>query len=316
MRDLPETELLRRVGARDERAFEELVTRYSGRVLSAALRLTHDRAEAEEIAQEVFWRVYRKIGTYDPSRPFFPWLYKITLNLSYTRLKRRRERQSISIEEMQPRFDQMGMQVPEELATVTGLEERLADRETAQRAEEFIAELPEEYGTVLWMHDVASISAATLTQVLKISLPALKSRLHRGRLAVRKRLLEALAPGAPAPKPPMTPMPSPKGITCREVVESLLLDYLEGQLPASDRERFEQHLRGCDRCGPFVESYRQILQLLSRMPDPAPPPEMVEATIAFVRESLESGRYLNRNWAAGLSVAFGNRLRRLFRPRA
>ncbi len=165
------------------------------------------------------------------------------------------------------------------------------------------------------MHDVAGISAATLTSVLNLSLPALKSRLHRGRLAVRKRLLESLAPPlerASAPRPPM-PMGQPMGITCRDVVEGLLIDYLEQRLAARDRERFEQHLRGCDRCGPFVESYRRIVQGLSKMPQPEIPREMVQTTLAFVRESLESGRYLNRNWSDGLSAAFGRGLRRLFR---
>ncbi|MEX1245895.1 MAG: sigma-70 family RNA polymerase sigma factor [Thermoanaerobaculia bacterium] len=304
---------------RDEPAFEELVARHTGLVLSIAMRVLRSRAEAEEVAQETFWRIFRKIDSFDLSRPFVPWLYKITLNLAYTRLKQRRQQQALSIDELQPRFDDMGMQVPDELTTVIDLDEQLATQEAAQRAEEIIAELPEKYGTVLWMHDVAGISASTLTTVLDLSLPAFKSRLHRGRLAVRKRLLESLAPkrvGAPPPQPPMPmAMGQSMGITCRDVVESLLIDYLEGQLSPGDREQFERHLRGCDRCGPFVESYRKLVSSLSKLSEPAIPAEMVQATLSFVRSSLESGQYLNRNWAEGLRAVFGQPLRRLFRRR-
>ena len=191
--------------------------------------------------------------------------------------------------------------------------------EAADLAEEIIAKLPEEYGTVLWMHDVAQISAATLTEVLGLSLPAVKSRLHRGRLAVRRSLLASLAPAGAQTSPPSSPRPPmpgrQMGITCRDVVEKLLGDYLEGRLSPEDGKRFEEHLRGCDRCGPFVESYRQLVGGLSRMPEPEVPREMIETTLAFFRESVESGCYLNRNWAEGLSSAFGRRFPRLFRRR-
>lgn len=317
LRELSEPELLRRVKDREVPAFEELVTRYMGLALSTAMRLTRNRDDAEDIAQEALWRAYRKIGSFDDSRPFAPWLYKITLNLVYTRLNRRKRERALSIDELQPRFDSMGMQDPSEPAMVPDIEERLATRETAERAEQIIAELPEEYGTVVWMHDVAGISPATLIALLKLSVPAFKSRLHRGRLAVRKRLLEGLSvPAAPAAagRAPMA-MGSRMGITCREVVQSLLIDYLQNELSDGDRDRFEEHLAQCDRCGPFVESYRKIARGLARMPEPVIPREMVETTLAFVRESLESGRYLNRDWAKGLSAAFGGPFRRFFRRR-
>jgi RNA polymerase sigma-70 factor (ECF subfamily) len=315
-----EKELIEGVLAGDELFFEKLISRYSKLVFSTALRLTHDQGDAEDVAQEVFFRVHRRIRSFDRSRPFIPWLYRITLNAAYTHVKRKRpRRERLAIEELQPRFDGMGRQEPEALTIVSDLEDRLASRETADLAEEIIAKLPEEYGTVLWMHDVAQISAATLTEALGLSLPAIKSRLHRGRLAVRRSLLASLAPAGARTYPPSAPMPPmpgrEMGITCRDVVEDLLCDYLEGRLSQEDRERFEEHLRGCDRCGPFVESYRQIVGALSRMPDPEIPREMIETTLAFVRESVESGRYLNRNWAKGLASAFGRRFPRLFRRR-
>jgi RNA polymerase sigma-70 factor (ECF subfamily) len=313
--DAVERELLRAVQGGDDYLFQELVRRHDRLVLSTALRLLRNREEAEDAAQEVFRRVHHGIASYDRSRPFVPWIYKITLNVCYSHLRRQARRREVSIEELQPRFDEEGRHVSDELLVVPDLEERLAARELAQRAEEIIAELPEEYGTAVWMHDVAGISAATLTEVLRLSLPALKSRLRRGRLAVRKRLLESLADAKSESPGPAMPGRAPlrRGVTCREVVIHLLDDYLEGRLKAEDRQRFEEHIRACDRCGPFVEGYRRVVKGLSRLPEPPIPPEMVQVTLAFVRESLESGRFLNRNWAAGLTAAFGRRMRRLLR---
>jgi RNA polymerase sigma-70 factor (ECF subfamily) len=314
--DFVERDLLRAVQDGDEGQFQELVRRYSKLVLSTALRLTKDQGEAEDVAQDTFWRVYRKIGSYDPARPFTPWLYRITLNAAYSRLKKRAGRRESSIEELQPRFDPASGQVSEEPAAVPDFEERFAKREMADLAEQFISELPEDYGTVVWMHDVAGISASVLTDVLRLKLPAFKSRLHRGRLAVRKRLLESLAPAQKRTSEEMpNPMRQRMGITCREVIDGLLHDYFAERLNPEDRERFEQHIHGCMRCGPFVENYRQLVQGLGRMPEPALPREMVEATLAFVRESLEKGRTLDRNWADGLSSAFGRRFRRFLRRR-
>lgn len=190
--DVPEKELLRGVREGDEDLFEQLVARYNKFVLSIALRLTQNRAEAEDVVQEVFWCIHRRIAAYDPSRPFAPWLYRITLNFAYTHLRRRAARKESSIEEAQPRMFSGSLTVPEERAVAPDVEERLARQEMARRAEEIIAELPEEYRTVLWMHDVEDISAATVCEVLDLSLPAVKSRLYRGRLAVRELLLKWL----------------------------------------------------------------------------------------------------------------------------
>lgn len=163
----------------DEGCFQELVSRYIRLVLSTALRLTKNRAEAEDIAQEVFLRVFRNIKTYDPSRPFVPWLYRVTLNETYSRMRRRRRRAEVSGEQVSPSW---------EPAVSSNVEEALATKELARRAEEIIAALPPELGTVLWMHDVAGVSAATLSGLLHLSVPAIKSRLHRGRLIVRRLL--------------------------------------------------------------------------------------------------------------------------------
>jgi RNA polymerase sigma-70 factor (ECF subfamily) len=80
---------------------------------------------------------------------------------------------------------------------VDGIEDETISRELAQRAEEFIQELPPAYRDVIWMVDVEEMKPADVAETLEISLAALKSRLHRARLAVRERLAEVAA----APKP-------------------------------------------------------------------------------------------------------------------
>lgn len=224
-------------------------------------------------------RVFRGIKTYDLSRPFLPRLYRITLNETYGRLQRRRRR----------RAQVFGEEDCQEVAVFSNVEEALATWELARRAEEIIAQIPPEQGTILWMHDVAGVSAATLSELLHLPVPTMKSRLHRGRLLVRKRLLGIRGEPGPRAFERRAPVAPGDRVTGHEVVESLLLDYFEERLEAEDRARFEEHLSRCSECGPVVEGYAQVVRGLSRLPESEIPPEMIQATLNFLRESLEKG---------------------------
>jgi RNA polymerase sigma factor (sigma-70 family) len=100
----------------------------------------------------------------------------------------------VSLEDYLPRFRDDGHPVRGDLsARVLGIEDEAIARELAERAEEFIAELPPAYRDVIWMVDVEEMKPADVAETLEISIPALKSRLHRARLFVRQRLTEASA---------------------------------------------------------------------------------------------------------------------------
>ncbi len=104
----------------------------------------------------------------------------------------------MSLDDYTPRFGGDGTEAsPQYQAWVSGVEDDVIARDLAQRAEGFIGELPDTYRDAIWMVDVEEMKPADVAEILEISLPALKSRLHRARLFVRQKLAEA-ASRAPA----------------------------------------------------------------------------------------------------------------------
>lgn len=184
-------DLVRRIKSGDEDAFEKMVERYHARVYSLSYGVLRNAEDAEEATQDTFLTLYRKIGTFDESKKFFSWFYRVALNQAYSRARRRRPATTTLPEEYLPRFSPDGHIASPELPDWSGsIEDGAIARDLAARAGEFIAELPPAYRDVIWMYDVEEMSTADITETLEISIPAFKSRLHRARLFVRQRLGE------------------------------------------------------------------------------------------------------------------------------
>ena len=195
--------LVKRIKRGDEEAFQEMVERYHARIYSLSYGVLRNAEDAEEATQDSFLTLYRKISTFDESKKFFSWFYRVALNQAYSRARRRKPVTLIPIDEYVPRLGSDGRGSPEFSAWVDGVEDEVIARNLAERAEEFIAELPEPYRDVIWMVDVEEMKPADVAETLEISLPALKSRLHRARLHVRERLAEVTA------VPPVKPQGAP-----------------------------------------------------------------------------------------------------------
>jgi RNA polymerase sigma-70 factor, ECF subfamily len=193
-------ELVRRIKRGDEQGCREMVDRYHARVYSLAYGVLRNSEDAEEATQDAFLTLYRKVDTFDESKKFFSWFYRVALNAAYSRARRRKPGLTVSLDDFQPRLREDGQAATLELAALDdGAENEAIARNLAERAEGFIAELPQTYRDVIWMVDVEEMKPADVAEVLEISLAALKSRLHRARLYVRQRLLEIAAlGGAPA----------------------------------------------------------------------------------------------------------------------
>jgi RNA polymerase sigma-70 factor (ECF subfamily) len=189
-------DLVRRIKGGDDQAFREMVERYHARVYSLSYGVLHNAEDAEEATQDAFLTLYRKIDTFDEGRKFFSWFYRVALNAAYSRARRRRPAVTVPIDDFVPRLQGGdGNGSPQFAAWVDGIEDETIARELAQRAEDFIQELPPPYRDVIWMVDVEEMKPADVAETLEITLAALKSRLHRARLHVRERLAEVTAVG-------------------------------------------------------------------------------------------------------------------------
>jgi RNA polymerase sigma-70 factor (ECF subfamily) len=189
-------DLVRGIKAGDSRAFEEMVERYHGRVYSLSYGVLRNAEDAEEATQDAFLTLHRKIGTFDESKKFFSWFYRVALNTAYSRARRRPSLPTVAIEDYLPRFQSDGHLAAEFPDGGIPVDDEASLRELASRAEGFISELPPAYRDVIWMNDVEQMSATEIADVLEISIPAFKSRLHRARLYVRQRLSEITRPPA------------------------------------------------------------------------------------------------------------------------
>lgn len=193
--DPPEdVELIGRLRAREDRAVEALIAGYERRVFGLALRLTSNRQDAEEILQDVFWSVLEHIDSFRGDSKLSSWIFRITTNAALTKLRKRARSRELPLEEaLGPAMSTEG-QIAEPVVDWTRLpDEQLERKDLAGHLATAIDELPPEYRAVLVLRDIEGLPAAEACDVLGLSLPALKSRLHRARLFLRKRLAEHVA---------------------------------------------------------------------------------------------------------------------------
>jgi RNA polymerase sigma-70 factor (ECF subfamily) len=188
-------DLVERARARDIAAFEALAARFQSKVYGLALRMTGDPRDAEEILQETFLSAWQNLPGFRGESAFGSWLYRICANFALMRLRRRKlegEQERDGLPE--PRFDAEGTL----LSTPSydwsrGTEEKALDHELRRAIEAATARLPDEYRTVFLLKDIEGLSYEEIAQSLGLTVPAVKSRLHRARLALREAIEEFYA---------------------------------------------------------------------------------------------------------------------------
>jgi RNA polymerase sigma-70 factor (ECF subfamily) len=169
--------LVERLRAGDPRAFEELVIAYQHRVFGVALRMLGSRAEAEEIAQEVFLRAHRALADFRGDARLGTWLYAIASRLCLNRLA--------SADRRVARGDAALAEVPAAAPDAADAAEH-AQRDAALRAA--IAELPEERRIVLVLRDIEGLTYDEIAEALALEPGTVRSRLHRARMQLKDKL--------------------------------------------------------------------------------------------------------------------------------
>lgn len=166
-------------------AFIEIMERYTQKAHNLAVRLTRNQEDAEEILQDVFVTVHQKIASFEGKSAFSSWLYRITVNTAFMKLRRRRQSPTISLEEVCPGLRESWTA---ESSEVSDLDFMCSRHELRHALETAIEKLPEEYRLIFILRDVDGLSNQDVSEILNLSVPAVKSRLHRSRLMLRKRL--------------------------------------------------------------------------------------------------------------------------------
>jgi RNA polymerase sigma-70 factor (ECF subfamily) len=190
----PDAGLLDRLRREDPGAAEQLVATYGDRVYRLAVRITGNEQDAEEVVQDALWTAARKIQTFKGETAFGSWLYRITANAAYQKIRSRQsKRNEVSWEDLLPAFDDLGKHADRVGDWSAKVEEPALQTELRTVLTAAIDDLPLDYRTAFVMHDVEGLSNPEIAEALRISLPAVKSRVHRSRLFLRQRLSHYLA---------------------------------------------------------------------------------------------------------------------------
>lgn len=184
-----ERSLLRRLRDRDERAFRELVLAHRDRVFNITFRMLGNRAEAEDVAQEVFITVFKTIDTFREESKFSTWLYRVAVNHCKNRIKylaRRKDRDRDELDETNA--NSSSSDAPISAPVPSAPDRALEGAQMEKLLQEAIAGLEEDQRVVVVLRDVEDLSIEEICEITGLPDGTVKSRLHRARLVLRKKL--------------------------------------------------------------------------------------------------------------------------------
>jgi len=186
---LTDRQLVARLKQGDETAFEEVLRRYELKVYSLTRGVVHNEDDAQDATQETFLSVFRNIGRFKERSTLSTWIYRIAMNAALMKLrKRRRDRTIVPIDEYMPSFAEDGHRVAVVPDWHPAVDQVLLNKELAGLLRRWIAELAPEYRSVFLLRDQEGLDNEEVAAILKLSVAAVKSRLHRARLYLRERV--------------------------------------------------------------------------------------------------------------------------------
>src|ERR1700719_1520008 len=171
--------------AGDAAAFEELVNRYERKIFRLTMNITRNREDAEDAMQEAFMKAYSHLSGFQEDSRFYTWLVRIAANEALMRLRKRRPNQFSLDEPIESEDDFVPQQIED---WGPSPEQRFAQTELRDILRGVIEELPPDFRIVFLLRDVEGLSTQDTAEAVGISEAAVKSRLLRARLKLRKKL--------------------------------------------------------------------------------------------------------------------------------
>jgi RNA polymerase sigma-70 factor (ECF subfamily) len=178
-------------GVADKARFEELAMEHMGSLYTAALRMTRNPSDAEDLVQETYLKAYRAFESFQEGTNLKAWLYRILTNtfINIYRAKKRRPEET-DVDELESLYLYRRLGGMEGAAAGRSAEDEVLDRFTESEVKEAIEALPEQFRLAVLLGDVEGFSYREIAEILQIPIGTVMSRLHRGRRALQKRLYE------------------------------------------------------------------------------------------------------------------------------
>lgn len=280
--------LLERARGGDRRALDDLLGRHQRRVYRFGLKMCRDPEDAKDILQETLLAVARTVKDFRGASSVSTWMYTIARSFC---IKKRRRSKFAPAEEASLEARAPGLEARQVADPGRGPDEALAGRQIETALEQAIGALDPMYREVLVLRDVEGLTAPEVAEIMGLTVEAVKSRLHRARVAVREAMGPLLAipslpvapEGAAAGGAPATAAAVPRASeACPDIVQ-LFSQHLEGEISATICADMERHLSRCPACQSRCDSLQRTLALCKAAPLPEVPPQVQ----ASVRQALQ-----------------------------
>ncbi|HEX5473431.1 MAG TPA: sigma-70 family RNA polymerase sigma factor [Vicinamibacterales bacterium] len=183
-----ERDLIGRMRARDSTAIADLASAYGPRIQQLAFRYLKNREDAEEVTQDVLMKVYRKIDAFRGDAALSSWIYRITFNTAMSRLRTVRFSRPSEVSRSDQSGDAIGRPEQEPADWSTLADDQLMRAQMRERLIAALTHLPSVYRIPVLLRDIQGLSTEEASAVLRVKPQTLKSRLHRGRLILRRHL--------------------------------------------------------------------------------------------------------------------------------
>ena len=192
MRDQHECALIERLRRRDERALAELSSLYGHKIFQLAFRHLRNHEDAEEVAQDVLLKVFRKIDLFRGDSALSSWIYRITFNAAMSRLRRTKASRRVEVIDIEigasANDEHSSGHDPADWSSMA--DEAVLRRQMRERLAQAVDALPEIYRAPVMLRDLQGLSTEEASTRLRVKDQTLKSRLHRGRAILRERLAD------------------------------------------------------------------------------------------------------------------------------
>jgi RNA polymerase sigma-70 factor, ECF subfamily len=188
-----EARLVERMRAGEEQAFDTLVRRHGGAMLACARRFLGNDEECHDAVQDSFLSAFRALNSFQGNARLGTWLHRIVVNHCLMRLRSRKRRPTVAIDELLPTFDESGHHARRVVPWTAKAEDNVMAGETREQVRACISRLPDPYRTVILLRDIEGYDTQETAELLGISRESAKIRLHRARQALRTLLAPIFA---------------------------------------------------------------------------------------------------------------------------
>jgi RNA polymerase sigma-70 factor (ECF subfamily) len=180
-------EIVQCVQSGDVAAFDELVTRYRGRVYGMIYNMTSNREDASDLTQDAFIKAFQSINRFQGQSSFFTWLYRIAVNATLTHLRKNRLRTFFSLEKVDEN-DRQSAEVIEALTDNSGVERDTFVKELQERLNEAMQKLSIKHRTVVTLFEIDGLGHQEIADIMDCSVGTVRSRLHYAKQQLQAEL--------------------------------------------------------------------------------------------------------------------------------